>query len=271
MNMNKKILVLVFLVIFSLMASTFVLANPDNRKHVSIPKHATEVSPGVFSLGKAVYQGEVVEGFMIFRTKNQNANFPSKNSMNRGFDTSSCYGFLATGAKWKTVEPWLVNPLNTKGLDETFILNNLEFDINKWESAARKNILGSGSITTDTLVADTAAPDNKNEVYFTDINYPGAIAVTIIWEVFSGPINQRRLIEWDQVYDDVDFNWSATVEPGKMNFENIATHELGHSVGMNDLYDARCSEQTMYGYATNGETKKITLESGDIRGINLLY
>ncbi len=56
-----------------------------------------------------------------------------------------------------------------------------------------------------------------------------------------------------------------------MDFENIATHELGHSVGMGDLYTAECNQQTMYGYASNGETNKRTLESGDINGIRALY
>lgn len=57
----------------------------------------------------------------------------------------------------------------------------------------------------------------------------------------------------------------------RWTFESIATHELGHSVGLDDLYDGSCSEQTMYGYATEGETKKRTLEAGDIAGVQELY
>ncbi|MBA7681586.1 hypothetical protein ES703_89926 [subsurface metagenome] len=72
------------------------------------------------------------------------------------------------------------------------------------------------------------------------------------------------------IFDDVDFDWGIADE-NKMDFENIATHELGHAVGLGDLYDSKCSEQTMYGYASNGETKKRTLESGDIAGIQSLY
>jgi len=75
----------------------------------------------------------------------------------------------------------------------------------------------------------------------------------------------------NQVYDDVDFDWSASGETGKMDFENIATHELGHSVGLGDLYQSACAEQTMYGYAGFGETKKQTLEAGDIAGAVKLY
>ena len=64
---------------------------------------------------------------------------------------------------------------------------------------------------------------------------------------------------------------NSGLEANKMDFDNIATHELGHSVGMADLYTNGCSEQTMYGYATYGETKKRSLEDGDINGVRKLY
>ena len=73
------------------------------------------------------------------------------------------------------------------------------------------------------------------------------------------------------ILDQTDFNWSGSGEAGKMDLENILTHELGHVVGMGDLYTSGCSGQTMYGYASTGETNKRTLESGDITGVNKLY
>ncbi|EKD22946.1 MAG: matrilysin (Metalloproteinase), partial [uncultured bacterium] len=81
----------------------------------------------------------------------------------------------------------------------------------------------------------------------------------------------REIVEWDLVFDQVDFDWSATGESTKMDFENIATHELGHSTGMNDLYNSSCNLETMFGYASDGETIKRDLHTGDINGINLLY
>lgn len=52
---------------------------------------------------------------------------------------------------------------------------------------------------------------------------------------------------------------------------NILTHELGHWFGLNDEYGATYVDNTMYGYGSKAETKKITPESGDITGINLIY
>jgi len=146
-------------------------------------------------------------------------------------------------------------------------------DISTWESAANgANILGSGSLDVASATLGKTL-DGENEVEFASIDSPGAIAVTYIWGIFGGPTFNRQLTEWDQVYDDADFDWSLaeTSVTGKMDFENIATHELGHAVGMNDLYTSSCSAQTMYGYADYGETNKRSLESGDMAGIKALY
>ena len=231
----------------------------------------------LISLGEAFDfpSGKKVTGYMFIHHKNKSARNPFSGAAAK----SACYGFLATGAKWKTVEPWIINPANTRGLSGDFLFQNFTKDIGKWEDAADGkvdntatfNILGDGSPTDQILSAETKSPDGKNEVYFAKINQSGVIAVTTIWGYFSGLTSKRQLIEWDQVYNDTDFDWSASGEANKMDFEDIATHELGHSVGMNDQYNSSCQEVTMYGYASNGETKKQTLEAQDILGISTLY
>jgi len=112
--------------------------------------------------------------------------------------------------------------------------------------------------------------NGKNEIMFGNINETDVIGVTIVWGIFSGPPKQRVLVEWDQVYDDFDFSWSEFGETGKMDFENIATHEIGHAFGLSHPA-SECAEETMYAYASNGEIKKRTLEAGDIEGISKLY
>lgn len=254
------------------------LETPGIQRTLTLPP-AADNSP-VLSLGTAVdlASGEVVEGYAIIHYKNKPGD--AKPEINPGKSgKTQCYGYLSSGAKWKWVEPWIVNSSNTRGLSADFVLNNLTGDVVKWEDASDGvvgnssgvNILGDGSATSTALVADTSSPDGVNEVYFADVSNSGAIAVTIVWGIFSGPTFNRKLVEWDQVYDDVDFDWSSTGEAGKMDFENIATHELGHSVGMADLYNSVCGEETMYGYASNGEIKKRDLNQGDIDGVNKLY
>jgi len=287
----KKYLIFGLLVAVIFSVSVVLAAKPNSTeginpsgKIVSIPAHAVEVAPGIFYLGMAMDNGRVVQGYAMFvkpgTVCGNGICEPGENARKcpedcadgdpEEPDTSSCYTFLAKGAKWKTVEPYIVDPVNTRGLEAGFVAGNLASDIAKWETAAGVDILG-GEISGDVDGADLESPDNKNEVYFADIEQDGVIAMAIVWGVFGGPPPFREIVEWDQIYDDVSFDWSASGEAGEMDFENIATHELGHSVGLGDLYNDECSEQTMYGYASYGETKKGTLETGDIAGVQELY
>lgn len=255
-----------------LLLSTFTQANfvsAVSDKKLTIPKHAKEISPGIYHLGQAKDKdGKTVEGIMIIDHKNANAK-PSGVGGGKG-GTNSCYSFLASGAKWKTQEPWVINPSNNEGLDETFVFISTAANIQKWEDAGAGDIFGAGTIFTTELVADEISPDGINEVYFGIIDDPNTIAVTIVWGVFSGPLKQRYLSEWDQVFDEGSFNWSSSGEAGKMDYENISTHEIGHAFGMGHP-SSTCTDETMYAYASDGETKKRDLNSGDIAGISSLY
>jgi len=252
------------------------LSTPGTERTLFLPQTADN-SPVVY-IGEALdpRSGQFVEGYAIIHYKDQAAKpavKPPKGQRNQ------CYSFLASGAKWKTLESWTVNPTSTQSLESSFVFTNLTADIVKWEEAADGvvgnsagvNILGDGSVTSEILVADTESPDNINEVYFANVSSPGAIAVTIVWGIFAGPPSGRELVEWDMIFDDTDYNWSASGEAGKMDFENIATHELGHSVGLADLYESLCSQETMYGYADYGEIMKRDLNAGDIAGVDKLY
>ena len=273
--MKNKLSILVLSLSFLFLVVSVAFAKPrevKEKKGFSLPPTAIQVSDDVYYLGKSKdVNGKEVEGFAFIRRKGPEAKGGNPVKPPKG---SSCYGFLAKGAKWKGIpEDWIVNPANTRALDGSFVFGSLGADISKWEVAAGKDILGQGSSTDKVLEADTTSPDGENEVYFADIKDSDTIAVTIIWGYFSGPPQTRQLLEWDQVYDDVTFDWSLETAgvTGKMDFENIATHELGHSVGMNDIYTTGCSEVTMYGYAGYGETKKRTLEIPDITGVSKLY
>ena len=166
----------------------------------------------------------------------------------------------------------MVNGANGHGVPAKTILDDMTAGVATWESSAGKDVIGAGSLTNDLLVADESAPDETNEVYFGSLD-SGTVAVTIVWGYFSGPPKARELIEWDMVFNDsLPEAWGdATANADVWDVLDIATHELGHSAGLGDLYQTAATEQTMYGYASPGETKKRTLESGDIAGIKALY
>lgn len=284
MKALMAILVSLILISSGVMMISPAIAIPDNasdKAKVKVPENAVEIAPGIFSLGSVIHHGEVVEGLMIFHHRAGHSGGPGGGGNpggDTGGDDGKCFTFLAKDAKWKgEAEPWIVNPSNSRDLEltESDILTHLSANIEQWEDASGTNILGAGSETTTILVADTISPDDINEVYFADVDSPGAIAVTIVWGHFSGPPFARDLIEWDMVFDDFDYDWSldAPIDAGtQMDFDNIAAHELGHSVGMgHSPTDDTCLEQTMYPTADYEEIKKRSLELGDRTGVSKLY
>lgn len=238
-----------------------------------IPEHAVKISEGVYSLGNAKdHTGKVVEGFLFIDNKKGDAKPEGTpgNGPNKGGnpDKSTCYAEIAKGAKWKATEQYMVGP----GIDSAVTAASLD----AWDSQVTFDIFGAD--ITDPLDPtktvdgpDSIAPDNKNEVMFDNLGPTSTIAYTITWGVFNGPPSQRVLVEWDAVFNtDYAFGDADTAISSVMDYQNIATHEFGHALGLTHPTDD-CTEETMYRFADLDETKKRTLEAGDIAGVNKLY
>lgn len=186
--------------------------------------------------------------------------------------SDKCFSVLAKGAKWKTVENYIVDPTNAKSIPDLQITQVTTAGINEWNDNSPVTIFGkevTGKVQANTI---GKSMNNQNEVIFADIDRAGVIAVTFTWGIYGGPPQARELVEWDAVYDDQDFNWGVVTptNPGVMDLQNIITHELGHSGGLGHP-ESTCVDETMYAFASAGETKKRTLNAGDIAGINNLY
>ncbi|MEM3113041.1 MAG: matrixin family metalloprotease [Candidatus Pacearchaeota archaeon] len=242
----------------------------NNYASVKIPENAVEVSPGVFYVGSVVDNGDIIEGYAFIHYKDKKGN--AKPPWAGGGDaTTSCYTFLASGARWKVTEPYYINPTNLQGLSEDFIVSSALEGDNEWDKQVTFDIFGNPMINY-LASYNNGNLDGVNTLSFGSIADPGVIGVTTVWGIFSGNPKNRKLVEWDMLLDQHDFQWGdATLNASKMDLQNIITHELGHSAGMGDLYSGSCSEETMYGYATEGEIKKRNLNYGDIAGIKKLY
>ncbi len=254
----------------------------QNPGRPALPPQAIEVAPDVFNLGFAIdLDGRLVEGYAFVwreRGNGQGNGFGQGRSANarppgvgggNGKDKegteSSCYAELARGAQWRGAEPFHVNDT---GSPVSNLRGRLEGDIGKWETAAGSNLIGSGFDSE--AVVNLESVDGMNVVQFDAIADPGVIAVTNVWGIFGGPPRNRELVEWDQLYDDVDYCWATDGNPNCMDWSNIATHEVGHALGLGHP-DLTCTEETMHRYASEGETMKRDLNAGDIAGINSLY
>ena len=277
------------MLIFALTATlsiTPAFSVPDNANSkakevtvISVPENAREIGPGVYDLGYKVHEGKIVQGTMyVFSDKEfaKPSGTPGNGNGkggcgNGGSETSSCYSYIAKGAKWRAEETWNVSTANAPDSIKADVTGILVNAINQWETAdGHDNSIMA--LLDDTIVVDESSfgtLNNQNEVFFGDYAQSGVIAVTSVWGTTVGPPSQREIVEWDQLYD-LDFAWSTTGDPNSMDFDNIATHEIGHAAGMGHP-DSTCTDETMYAYASNGETKKRSLFTGDIAGINKLY
>lgn len=263
----KKFVAMFIFAFFALFPSSTQAA-----KLSQIPQEALDHGSVVYDLGYARdTDGRLVQGIKIVHYKNFYNHKPNhdRGGNSGGDKTSSCYSYLANGAKWLDYEDYVVDPTNSVGLGHSDIRNIIASSINEWESHSQ-DVFGVEDTSAVADGLDDSSPDNKNEVMFGSISSPGAIAVTNVWGVFSGPPFARYLAEWDQLYDQADFTWNIDGNNNDMDFENIAQHEIGHALGMGHPSNT-CVDETMYAYASEGETKKRDLNSGDIDGIFNLY
>lgn len=257
---------------------------------VFIPERAVKVAPGVFSLGTAIdVDGKIVEGFMFIDNKKgkakpgtvcgnkicepgENAKKCPEDCTGNGDTTNGgkkCFAVIAKGARWKTTEQYVTGDEIDTPLTET--------SLTTWDKKVSFEIFGIRNVSGITDGADSESPDGKNEVEFVNLGPTDTIAYTIVWGTFYGPPSQRELREWDVVFNkDYPFGDAGPtdeVNPGDtsvMDYQNIATHEFGHALGLWHPDDS-CTEETMYRYANYGETKKRTLGVGDVKGVQELY
>jgi Matrixin len=98
------------------------------------------------------------------------------------------------------------------------------------------------------------------------------LGVTFVW--FSR--RSGEILEVDTVFNSrkpwAIFPSSPECQssPDAYDLQNVATHEFGHWLGLDDLEDDSDRDLTMYGFAAGGEVKKRTLGRGDINGRNAL-
>lgn len=242
--------------------------------------HDTGISagPDVIPLGLAFDKGRLVEGFLIVhegvpsgRPKVSQAKGGKPGGSAPGGGKDGGYAFLAKGARWKVVpsESWVVNTANSWGLDETTVFAGLDAGAEAWDSQVAFDIFGAGTTTQGEVSAETNSPDGYNEVMFGSAGQ-NTIAYATVWGTFGGPLFMRELVEFDLVFNDA-MPWASDGRSDAYDFQSIATHELGHAVGLADIYDSKYDYVTMYGYGHLGDLGPRSLESPDIKGVRTLY
>ena len=130
-------------------------------------------------------------------------------------------------------------------------------------------------VIKNTAKASPSSPDYKNVVTWGRLSEENVLAVTTVWYYTAS----GQIIDADIVFNtaytwgiDTDGEKAGNVLPSStFDIRNIGTHEAGHVCGLADLYDPVYTGMTMYGYGSSGEVKKMSLEPGDVTGIQMIY
>ncbi len=178
--------------------------------------------------------------------------------------TESCYKLM--GVKWPSLPVnYAINPANSQSLDNNFIATAIFNAAETWDAATSRELFDNAYSIDGT--AQYGLQDYENTIAFGAYPDSKVIAVTSVWYTRVG----KRIVEFDMLFN-TSFNWGdATADNTLMDLQNIATHELGHAVGLSDIYSTTCTEVTMYGYSGEGDTAKRSLEQPDIKGLVTMY
>lgn len=153
---------------------------------------------------------------------------------------------------------------NDDGLSSDFILNAIAQAAKAWDDATPAALVTSINVGTGTAAV---AYNGENAVFFGNYSEGDVIAVASYWYNRA----TKEIVECDIIFD-IDFQWGDGASNfALMDLQNIATHELGHFFNLADIYDSSKDYLTMYGYSSDGDTQKRTLEAGDIAGIQKVF
>ncbi len=182
---------------------------------------------------------------------------------------------VVSAAGWKLPSIWTYR-INFSGVPSTIGAVNAQTLIAKaydtWTGVVGFKVAFSRG--SDTL-ASGAKYDGQNIVAWGRIS-GAALAVTYIWYDVTGYaveidtiMNKKFIWYWSDPASWAEGETCAY--QGVYDAQDILTHELGHTVGLNDEYTGNFINNTMYGFGSKGETKKDTLTFGDIAGANAIY
>lgn len=173
-------------------------------------------------------------------------------------EDTDTYRLVRGGVRWASEDLPVDCAVYTSGAP-TGAFNAITPAFDEWELYTSTNIYEN--------ISENPTETINNTVRWDIIDGPGgAIAVTR----FVFYVNTKELIEFDIVFDS-DETWSTTEEEDAFDVQNVMTHELGHTLVLDDLRSPRDGALTMHAYTWPGDVTKKDLGSGDILGIQAIY
>jgi hypothetical protein len=143
----------------------------------------------------------------------------------------------------------------------------IEVGFTTWDAETRATLYRT--ITESTTTGPGIALDGENTVQWGVIDgHGGIIGATYYWYYTA----TKQMVEFDIILDAGEGElWSLTGGLGKFDVQGIATHEVGHTLVLQDLRSPKDGALTMHAYTWLGDTLKRSLGTGDILGVRAIY
>jgi hypothetical protein len=182
----------------------------------------------------------------------------SANCSNAGAETDA---FATTG--------WVVAGATTASLNASTVPAGLtgapaalQTSFNAWPGAPHI------SVTTGTPTTKPTA--NHSYELMWGRTSGSSLAITYTWRWSNGEVESDTIFNKGVPWFIADAEGDGCIETtAKYDVANIATHEFGHTYGLDHPSGARFA--TMYAYGYTGETLKRSPAQGDVIGIRSLY
>jgi len=189
---------------------------------------------------------------------------PQPSGANCSNDGATNGQFALTG--WAVAAGGQTAHLNTStipgGLSQSGVLSALNASYAAWTSAPKITVQGNGTVTKYTA--------NHSYDLLWGRTGGSSIAVTYTWQWSDGSIESDTVfnsrLPWALINATAD---GCNESVAKYDVANIATHEFGHTYGLDHASSDRF--ETMYPYGYTGETLKRSPADGDKAGINAVY
>ena len=176
--------------------------------------------------------------------------------------------YVLTGKRWNTRDPQLKFVLKNdayltnEGITAANVHAAVVAAANTWATASSQNLFGPVTISS------TVATDRYNKINTINwqLNTGSCLAYARTWYKSTLVDGYKTIVDSDIVFN-TKYPWRTSGTVGA-DVQTIALHELGHSLGLGDLYGSTDAEQVMYGYY---KKVKISLGAGDRLGIAKMY
>lgn len=189
----------------------------------------------------------------------------------------------ADNAAYKLIGPkWRVLPvsyvIDPDGAPEGAV-TEIKSAFEAWDEVTSTELFNDTVTVDPSAEPSLDAPDGKNVICWRGIAPTNIVAMTILWYIDydgNGPDDGDETVDTDVIFNallkwGIDPDGEGPTKIKAYDIRNVATHEAGHVVGLDDLAEDIYRELTMYAYTTKGETIKISLEIGDVNGCQALY